>query len=91
MTKKDLVAKLHEETHLSLAQSMDLLNKLGDIIAAELLGGGEVHLPAVGKLYVRARPARTGRNPRTGATLSIPAGKKLSVRATKDLLEALKG
>jgi len=40
--------------------------------------GEEVSLPGFGKFKVADRPAREGRNPATGATLTIAASKKVS-------------
>jgi DNA-binding protein HU-beta len=51
--------------------------------------GEEVSLPGFGKFKVQAKPARTGRNPSTGATIQIAASKKLSFQAAKALKDAL--
>jgi DNA-binding protein HU-beta len=91
MTKNDLMRKLHEATHLSQAQSLKLLNKLGDIIAAELLGGGEASIPGVGKLHVKTRAARKGRNPRTGKAIVIPERRAVVFTAGKAIKDALRG
>ena len=41
------------------------------------------------KLQVRARPARMGRNPATGASIKIAASKKIAFRPAKELKEAV--
>lgn len=61
-----------------------------DVAAAELLGDGEVPLPGIGKLKAKKTAARKGRNPRTGESVDIPAGKKVRFVACKELKEALK-
>jgi DNA-binding protein HU-beta len=43
----------------------------------------------LGILEVKDRPARTARNPGTGATIEIAASKKVSFRAAKELKEAI--
>ena len=91
MTKNDLMRKLHDETHLSLAQSLELLNKLGDIILAGLRAGSAVSIPGVGNLRVKTRAARTGRNPKTGEPIQIPERRVVVFSAGKALKEALKG
>ena len=67
-----------------------LYDALGDVAAAELLGGGEIPLPGLGKLKSKDIAARHGRNPRTGETLDIPAHKAVTFTACKDLKEAMK-
>ena len=74
MTKAELVKLYAEATQLPVGDAGECLERLGDIVAAELLGGGSVPLPGVGKLVIKARAARTGRNPRTGEPVDIPAG-----------------
>lgn len=62
------------------------------VAAAELLAGGEVSLPGLGKLKVKETNARTGRNPRTGEAIEIPAGRRKVVFSPgKDFKEALHG
>lgn len=61
------------------------------VAAAELLAGGEVSLPGLGKLKVKETNARTGRNPRTGEAIEIPAGRKVVFSSGKDFKEALHG
>ena len=74
MTNKEFAEKLHEVFPLlSLTECRKVLNSVGDIAAAELLGGGIVPIPHVGKLKVRTMNPRTGRNPRTGEPIVIPA------------------
>ncbi len=91
MTKAELVNLFKEAAQISKAEAEEYLERLGDIIAAELLGGGEVSLPRVGKLKVNKLAARKARNPKTGETIDVPAKKKAVLVMTKDLKEALKG
>jgi DNA-binding protein HU-beta len=90
MTKTELISAYKEATGLSVRQAEEYLGRLGDIMAAELLGGGEVPLPGIGKLAIKATAARKGRNPKTGAEIDIPAGKKAILRVGKEMKEALK-
>ncbi len=74
MTNKEFAEKLHEAyPKLSVYAAREVMSIIGDIAAAELLGGGEVPIPHVGKLKVRTMNPRTGRNPRTGEPIAIPA------------------
>lgn len=61
-----------------------------DVAAAELLGGGEILLPRLGKLKVRTTKNRRGRNPRTGEEIEIPARRKVFFQPSRDFREALR-
>ena len=63
----------------------DLLKAIGDAAAK----GDEISLNGFGKFKVQARPARTGRNPATGAAITIAAATKLSFVPAKALKDAL--
>ena len=88
MTKTELVKTFQEATQLPANQAQEYLERFGDIAAAELLGGGEIPLPGVGKLVIKQRAARKGRNPKTGEPLNIPAKKALTVNLSKDFKES---
>ena len=66
-----------------------VLKTTADIIAAELAEGGEVALPGLGKLGVKQREARTGRNPATGEEIAIPAKRVPHFGASKALKDAV--
>ena len=97
MTKREFVVAVFEtlrEDYPALTTTMGTAEKTLDVLcgvaAAELLGCGEVPLPGVGKLKAKTTAARKGRNPRTGESVDIPAGKKVHFVACKELKEALK-
>ena len=60
------------------------------VAAAELLGGGQVALAGLGKLKVKATNARKGRDPRNGAPIAVPAGKKVVFAPSGAFRDALK-
>lgn len=98
MTKKEMVdailESMPEQTKRGTASRLQVesfLEAFANVAAAELLGGGEITLPGIGKIKTVARKARTGRNPRTGQTIEIPAGRRLAVSAFRDFRDALKG
>ena len=82
--------KAAEEFYLPTAVLMENAGRAAAETAAELLGGGEVTLPRLGKFKSKAVAARKGRNPRTGEILEIPAGKKLVFITCKELKEAMR-
>jgi DNA-binding protein HU-beta len=58
-------------------------------IGASLKKGGDVTLVGFGTFYVSKRASRSGRNPRTGATIKIKAAKIPKFRAGKALKDSL--
>lgn len=91
MTKKDLVAKIAEDTGHTKADVEKILDSLGSVAAAELLGNGEVPLPGLGKLKAKARKARMGTNPKTKEPVQIAASTVVKFAVGKELKDALKG
>ena len=55
-------------------------------ITHALLEGEEITIMGFGKFTVVDTPARTGRNPRTGEPLEIPAGRKVKFKLSPNLL-----
>jgi DNA-binding protein HU-beta len=76
-------------TGTSKASIKFVLDAQADIAQLELKKGGEVTLPGIGKLSVKARAARNGRNPATGAALKIAAKKVPQFTAAKVLKDAV--
>lgn len=60
-----------------------VLDALQAVVATSLRKGGEVGLNGFGSFHVGRRAARTGRNPRTGETIVIPAAKVPRFKASK--------
>ncbi|SFV72323.1 MULTISPECIES: HU family DNA-binding protein [Desulfovibrio] len=86
----DSLRAAHPDRDVSTVMVEATLAAMGDVAAAELLGGGEVPLLGLGKLKVRTTAARQGRNPRTGEPVSIPAGRRAVFVPGSALKEALK-
>ncbi len=81
-----------------IANSVDGLTKkaAGEAFAAviesiskSLKKGDRVQIPGFGSFAVSKRGARKGRNPKTGATISIKASKNVRFKAGKELKESL--
>lgn len=90
MNQVQLVQALKNDSDLTHDQAREYLHRLCDIIHNELCRGGDVTLPGVGKLSVVGRPARKGRNPRTGAAIDVPASKAVKFTAAKALKDAIR-
>ena len=75
MTKSELAEKVAERNGLSASQARQVLETAIEVVSGELAAGGEVALAGFGKFSVSSRAARQGRNPSTGAPISIAASK----------------
>ncbi len=72
MIKSELVARLAEQNpHLYQRDVENIVNAILDTIADALARGDRVELRGFGAFSVKRRDARTGRNPRTGETVSV--------------------
>lgn len=74
MIKSELIAKLAgENPHLTRADVERVVNTVLDRMTEALEEGGRVELRGFGAFSVRERPARAGRNPRTGEPVDVSA------------------
>lgn len=89
MTQAQLIETYAEAVNMNKKDAAECLSRLGDIMACELLAGGEVTLPSLGKLKTVDRAARKGRNPRTGAALDVPAKRAVTFIIGKELKGSL--
>ena len=85
MNKCELVAALAAKTELSKKDSEAALNGLLDVIGETIAKGEKVQLIGFGTFESKTRPARTARNPRTGAEVKIAASKAPVFKAGKAL------
>ncbi len=90
MIKSQLIEKLAaENTHLTQAEVERVVNIVLDSMVDAMSDGGRVELRGFGAFSVRSRPARTGRNPRTGEAVSVPAKSVPFFKSGKELRERL--
>ena len=85
LNKSNLVNAISESTKLSKKDSEAALNATIDAISGALKKGNKVVLVGFGTFEVRARAARKGRNPQTGAEIKIKASKAPAFKAGKAL------
>lgn len=94
MNKSDLVDALADRTSMTKADAGRAVDALFDtdkgIIAQTLKKNDRVQITGFGTFESKKRKARTGRNPRTGATIQIAATRTPSFRAGKGLKDAVK-
>lgn len=90
MIKSELVAKLAEANpHLFQRDVERIVSTIFDEITAALIRGDRVELRGFGAFSVKNRPARQGRNPRTGESVSVEAKRVPYFKTGKDLRERL--
>ena len=90
MIKSQLIEKLAAENlHLTHAEVERVVNIVLDRMTDSLSQGGRVELRGFGAFSVRSRPARSGRNPRTGETVEVPAKSVPFFKSGKELHERL--
>ena len=85
MNKIDLINAVSDSANISKAAASDAVDSVFSTISNELSSGGEVRLVGFGTFVVTNRAATTGRNPRTGESIQIPASKQPKFRAGKSL------
>ena len=89
MNKAELIDKVAAAAELNKASATRAVEAVLDSIAGTLKGGDQVTLSGFGTFSVAARAARTGRNPRTGEAIAIPASKNPKFKAGKGLKDAV--
>ena len=89
MNKNDLVSAVASGTGMSKADSAKAVEGVFDAISGALSSGGDVRIVGFGTFSVANRKATTGRNPRTGQAIQIPASKQPKFKAGKGLKDAV--
>ena len=89
MNKQELVSKIADTAKLTKTDASSALDAFVDIITKSLKKGNEVRLTGFGTFTTTKRKATTGRNPRTGQTIKIPASTQPKFRAGKSLRDSV--
>ena len=89
MNKTELITAVAEKSGLTKKDSEKAVNAVLDAITAELAQGGKVQVVGFGSFEVKERPARTGRNPRTGEPMELAASRAPQFKAGKALKDAV--
>jgi DNA-binding protein HU-beta len=89
MNKDDLIAKVANNVGVSKSDAAKSVDAVFSNITSSLKGGNEVRLVGFGTFIVANRAATTGRNPRTGESIQIPAKKVPKFKAGKALKDTV--
>ena len=87
--KSDLIDAVATGTGLSSSDATNATEAVLDSIVKALGDGDQVALTGFGTFSVRARAARTGRNPQTGETIQIKASNSPGFKAGKAFKDAV--
>jgi DNA-binding protein HU-beta len=85
VTISELIDHIANDAKVTKAQAKSLVESVFAAIHHAAGNGAEVSIPSFGKFKVQAKPARTGRNPRTGEPVQIAASKKVVFQPAKAL------
>jgi DNA-binding protein HU-beta len=89
MNKSELIDAVASKTGLSRSDAANATEALLDSIVGTLQQGDQVTLVGFGTFSVRARAARSGRNPQTGETIQIKASNSPGFKAGKAFKDAV--
>jgi len=91
MNKTDLIAEVADISGLAKGDAAKATDAVFDAITTALKDGDDVRLVGFGIFSVASRPAREGRNPQTGQTITIAASKAPKFSVGKGLKDAVNG
>ncbi|MCK0129647.1 integration host factor subunit beta [Erythrobacter sp. F6033] len=92
MIRSELLQQLHNDNPELRAEEIEqVVDIFFDEITQRLAEGGRVELRGFGAFSTRERDARTGRNPRTGESVEVPAKRVPYFKAGKEIRQRLNG
>jgi DNA-binding protein HU-beta len=89
LSKSQLAAAIAEKAEISKKQAVEILENIAAL--AYKHAKDTFTLPGIGKLVLKNRAARMGRNPKTGEAISIPAKRVVKFRVAKAAKDAILG
>ncbi len=91
MTKAELVNQVAQTVNISRSEADTIVTEVLDSIVQSLRGGDSVEFRGFGSFRIRTRPARLGRNPKSGETVEVPSKTIPFFKAAKQLRDAVAG
>jgi DNA-binding protein HU-beta len=89
MTKQEMIDRMAKEARISKAAAERALGAYLGAVGEELKKSGKLSLVGFGTFNCVQRRARTGRNPKTGGAIQIPARKVVRFKAGKGLTDVV--
>jgi len=90
MTKKDIILKVSDETNLKQTDVKKIVQKTFDYMVEALVRGEKIELRNFGVFKIKERRSRTGRNPRTGQVVPVPARKVVVFKPGLEMKQKVK-
>jgi len=89
MTKADLIDEVSKLAELTRKDSEVIVETIFDSIVRSLRVGDKIEIRGFGSFRTRQRNARTGRNPKTGAKVDVPAKRVPFFKPSKELRDSV--
>jgi nucleoid DNA-binding protein len=90
MTKRDIVKKIAEAVDVPLMKVAEIVQMLFDEITEILVEEGVIELRNFGVFKVKKRKPRTGRNPRTGESVMVPASRTVKFKPGREMMKRVR-
>lgn len=89
MTKADLIEEVCHTGHLTRKESEAVIETVFESIVDSLRAGDKIEIRGFGSFRTRQRAARTGRNPKTGEPVAVPARRVPFFKPSKELKDGI--
>jgi integration host factor subunit beta len=91
MTKSDLVEQLTHKTNLTKKKVEAIVNQIFDTMFEALVNGDRIEIRGFGSWFVKNYKSYVGRNPKTGASVTVPEKKLPFFKVGKELKKKIDG
>ena len=89
MNKTQLIQKIAENGNMTKKDAEAALKAVIDAVSDAIVAGDKIQISGFGSFDVKARDARTGRNPKTGEAVEIAASKRVVFTAAQSLKDKI--
>lgn len=93
MNKQAIITAISEEYDITKIQAKAIFEKIFEEIIVAVSSkdqpDNKIQIPGFGSFRMETRPAREGRNPRTGETMQIEEKQVIKFKASKTLLDRI--
>lgn len=90
LSRNDLINKVSKKTNTTKQKTREVIKAIFEEIGNGISRGKQYEILGYGKFYISERKARTGRNPRTGEELDLPASRTVRFKVGRKLKAAVK-